>query len=59
MNVLKIEKVKPEKLVIKTEIVKRYYVEYPGKGGIYGGPFDSKQEAQACLDEAKEMGYSR
>jgi hypothetical protein len=40
-----------QRLRVKVEIVRRFYVEYPG-GGIYGGPFDSKQEAQACLAAA-------
>jgi hypothetical protein len=41
-----------QRLRVKVEVVRRFYVEFPG-GGIYGGPFDSKEEAQACLAAAK------
>ena len=32
---------------ITTETIKRYYVEQNGL--IYGGPFDTREEASACL----------
>lgn len=41
------------KLKIKTEIVRRYYVE--SDGWIYGGPFDSKEEAQKCIRDAMQI----
>jgi hypothetical protein len=41
-------------LRVKTETIKRYYVEYPG-GDIYGGPFDTKEEAKECLKQAREI----
>jgi hypothetical protein len=37
---------------ITTEIIRRYYVEI-GEW-IYGGPFDTKEEAKACLVIAKK-----
>lgn len=39
---------------VRVIIVKSYYVEFPG-GGIYGGPFDTKAEAQQCLKEYNEV----
>jgi hypothetical protein len=44
-------------LRVRTEIVKRYYVEAVD-GWIYGGPFDTKEEARSCLKEARQRGAS-
>ena len=41
-----------KKLKVRVEIVKTYYVQ-TADGWIYGGPFDSKEEATKCLKEAK------
>jgi hypothetical protein len=39
-------------LVIKTEIIRRYYVESPD-GWIYAGPFEDKDEARRVLRETR------
>jgi hypothetical protein len=48
-----------KKLRIKADTVTRYYVQSKDDGWIYGGPFDTKQEAEDCLNQAKEIdkGY--
>lgn len=44
------------KLRVTTQIVRRYYVEYPRDAGIFGGPFDTKEEAEDCLRRAQAIG---
>jgi hypothetical protein len=41
-----------KRLRVKTEIVRRYYVQLDD--WIYAGPFDTKEEAQQALADAKE-----
>jgi hypothetical protein len=36
---------------IITEVIRRYYVQIDD--WIYGGPFDTREEAEACLKETK------
>ena len=38
---------------ITVEVVRRYYVEIDG--WVYGGPFDTKDEAKECLKQAKKI----
>ena len=41
-------------LKVKVDVIRKYYVQTPD-GWIYGGPFDTKQEAINCLEEAKRI----
>lgn len=41
-----------KKLRVKTEVIRRYYVEWPD-GSIHDGPFDTKQEAVNSLTETR------
>ena len=42
------------RLRVRVNVVKTYYVETPD-GWIYDGPFDTKQEAEQSLKEAKRI----
>jgi hypothetical protein len=42
---------KPKPKIV-TEVIKRYYVMIGD--WVYGGPFDTREEAQACLKNAPE-----
>lgn len=42
-----------KRLRVKRDVVIRYYVR--DGNDIYGGPFDSKEEAEECLTQAKQI----
>jgi hypothetical protein len=42
-----------QKYKITTETIKRYYVTIAGD--IYGGPFDTKEEAVNCIRDAQQI----
>lgn len=45
-----------KRLRVRTEIIKRYYVtDKDDSHCIYGGPFDTKEEAKQCLEQAKAI----